>query len=256
MRNATPISGLPDGIEISTLDERPDLEARARSLDAAFPEFIHHDAVVTRHWERLYTDFAPFQIVVCERGEVVAAGNSVSVYWDGTTKGLPEGLDAALERSMGDAEEYRDPNVVSAILAVVSRENGGRGLSRVVLQGMKAAAAESGLGALIAPVRPTLKHLYPLTPMDRYARWERPDGLPFDPWLRVHRRLGAEILCVAPRSMLITGKISEWEDWTGLRFPESRPYVVPGALSPVSMDVEADSGTYEEPNVWTRHAVG
>lgn len=133
---------------------------------------------------------------------------------------------------------------------------GGCGLSRVVLQGMKAAATESGLGALIAPVRPTLKHLYPLTPMERYAWWERPDGLPFDPWMRVHRRLGAEILRVAPRSMRITGTISEWEDWTGMRFPESGPYVVPGALSPVSMNVEADRGTYEEPNVWMRHAVG
>ena len=256
MREARSISGLPDEIGIFTLDERPDLEARARSLDAAFPEFMHHDAVVTRYWERLYTDFAPFQIVVCERGEVVAAGNSVPVYWDGTTTGLPEGLDAALERSMGDAGEYRDPTVVSAILAVVPRENQGRGLSRVVLQAMKAVADESGLGTLIAPVRPTLKHLYPLTHMERYARWGRPDRLPFDPWLRVHRRLGAEILCVAPRSMMITGTISEWENWTGMRFPESGPYVVPGALSPVSMDIEADSGIYEEPNVWMRHAVG
>ncbi|HEX2728379.1 MAG TPA: hypothetical protein VHM16_01410 [Rubrobacteraceae bacterium] len=132
---------------------RPDLEARARSLAAAFPEFMHHDAVVTRYWERLYTDFAPFQIVVCERGEVVAAGNSVPVFWD------PEGLDASPGRSMGDAGEYRDPTVVSADLAVVPRENQKRGLSRVVLQAMKAAAAESRLGALIAPVRPTLEHL-------------------------------------------------------------------------------------------------
>jgi hypothetical protein len=63
---------------------------------------------------------------------------------------------------------------------------------------MKAAAADHGLGALIAPVRPTLKDRYPLTPMERYALWERDDGLPFDPWLRVHRRLGARFLAIAP----------------------------------------------------------
>ncbi|HEX2728378.1 MAG TPA: hypothetical protein VHM16_01405 [Rubrobacteraceae bacterium] len=92
--------------------------------------------------------------------------------------------------------------------------------------------------------------------MERYARWVRPDGLPFDSWLRVHLGLEAEILRVAPRSMLIMGKISEWEDRTGMRFPESGLYVVTGALSTVSMDVEAESGTYEEPNVWMRHSVG
>jgi hypothetical protein len=126
----------------------------------------------------------------------------------------------------------------------------------IVLRAMKEAAARSGLPALIAPVRPTLKDRYPLTPMESYARWRREDGMPFDPWLRVHRRLGAEFLRVAPRSMEITGTVAEWEGWTGMRFPESGPYVVPGALSPVVMDLERDLGTYEEPNVWMRHPTG
>ena len=121
---------------------------------------------------------------------------------------------------------------------------------------MKSVAAVNGLGALIAPVRPTLKDRYPLTPMERYAGWERDDGLPFDPWLRVHRRLGAEFLCVAPRSMVITGTIPEWEEWTGMRFPESDAHVVPGALlQPVVMDMERELGSYEEPKVWMRHPV-
>ena len=74
-------------------------------------------------------------------------------------------------------------------------------------------------------------------------------------WLRVHRRMGTQVLRVAPRSMLVTGTISEWESWTDMRFPESGEYVVPGALQPVVMDVERDTGTYEEPNVWMRHVV-
>ena len=60
---------------------------------------------------------------------------------------------------------------------------------------------------------------------------------------------------VALRSMLVTGTIREWEEWTDMRFPESGEYVVPAALRPVSMDVERDLGTYEEPNVWMRHVV-
>ena len=45
--------------------------------------------------------------------------------------------------------------------------------------------------------------------------------------------------------MVITGTISEWEEWTGMRFPESDAYVVPGALQPVVMDLERDLGIYD-----------
>jgi hypothetical protein len=93
-----------------------------------------------------------------------------------------------------------------------------------------------GLECLVAPVRPTLKACYPLQAAEDYARWTRPDGLPFDPWLRVHARLGAELLGVAEGSMVISGSVAEWEAWSGLAFPASGEYVVPGALVPVEVD--------------------
>jgi hypothetical protein len=37
-------------------------------------------------------------------------------------------------------------------------------------------------------------------------------------------------------------------------FPESGPYIVPGALQPVIIDRERDVGRYEDPNIWMRHA--
>jgi hypothetical protein len=40
-----------------------------------------------------------------------------------------------------------------------------------------------------------------------------------------------------------------------MSFPESGPYVVPGALQPVLMDLERDEGRYEDPNVWMRHPI-
>ena len=40
-----------------------------------------------------------------------------------------------------------------------------------------------------------------------------------------------------------------------MSFPESGPYVVPGALQSVLMDLERDEGRYEDPNVWMRHPV-
>lgn len=240
------------------LDERPDLKPQVNRLNEdVWPEFMLHDAVAERCWPHLGTDFATFQIVVCEgRNRVVAAGNSIPVVWDGTREGLPAGWDAALEQGVRNLGQGSGANALSALAALVGREHRGRDLGGTLIRAMKTVAAERGLNALIAPVRPSLKERYPLTPMERYVLWKREDGLSFDPWMRLHLRLGAEILCVAPRSMMITGTTSEWEDWTGMRFPESGSYVVPGALSPVLIDVEADSGIYEEPNVWMRHAVG
>jgi hypothetical protein len=51
----------------------------------------------------------------------------------------------------------------------------------VLLQAMAGLARDAGLTRLIAPVRPSLKERYPTIPIDRYARWTRPDGSPFDP---------------------------------------------------------------------------
>jgi GNAT superfamily N-acetyltransferase len=242
---------------VRTLDDWPGLQGAARSIGAdVLPEFMHHDAAVNRLWDELFDRFAGFQVAVCdEGGRVVAAGNSVPLFWDGSLEGLPGGVGEAIERGVGDPGSGRAPTAASALLVTVATGYQGRGLSGVVLRAMKDTAAGRGLAALIAPVRPTLKERYPLTPMERYARWRREDGLPFDPWLRVHRRLGAGFLRVAPRSMTVTGTVGEWEGWTGMRFPESGPYVVPGALCPVRMDLERDVGTYEEPNVWMRHPI-
>ena len=245
-----------EGVEVFTLAQRPELEAAVRSLPRAFAEFMYHDAVVGRYWPSLYTEFAGYQVAVCDgAGEVLAAGHSLPVFWDGTRDGLPAGMAGVLERGVGGVSGGA-PTVVSALLAVVPPAHRGRGLSSVVLRAMKTIAAARGLGALIAPVRPTWKERYPLTPMERYAGWRRDDGLPFDPWLRVHYRLGARFVAVAPESMVIAGTVSEWEGWTGMRFPESGPYVVEGALQPVEMDLERDLGVYTEPNVWMRHPVG
>jgi hypothetical protein len=114
-------------------------------------------------------------------------------------------------------------------------------------------ARRGGFPALIAPVRPTWKDRYPLISIERYVSWTRDDGLPFDPWLRVHARLGAELLEVCPESMRIQGSSKDWEGWTGLRFPDDGDYIVPGALVPVRF--ESGRGTYLEPNVWMRHRV-
>ena len=89
--------------------------------------------------------------------------------------------------------------------------------------------------------------------MDDYARLTRSDGLPVDPWLRVHVRLGGVIEGVAPASQTVSGSLDEWRSWTGLGFSDSGPVHVPGALVPVQCVAEQGIAVYVEPNVWVRH---
>jgi hypothetical protein len=56
-----------------------------------------------------------------------------------------------------------------------------------------------------------------------------------------------------PESLLITGTVAEWTEWTGLAYPDSGDYVFPEGLATLRVDVEADAGTYWEPNAWMVH---
>lgn len=151
-------------------------------------------------------------------------------------------------------EAGQKPDTLGAIQIGVARHRRGQGLSALMLAAMRRTAQEAGLTALIACVRPTAKTRYPLLPIETYAAWRRPgDGLPFDPWLRVHVRAGGRAVRASPRSMTIAGSIAEWEAWTGLSFPTSGPYVVEGALAPVEIDLAADRGVYHDPNIWVVH---
>jgi len=124
-----------------------------------------------------------------------------------------------------------------------------------MLRAMRDNAARLGFADLYAPVRPTEKHKQPLMPFAEYAALNRADGLPCDPWVRAHVRLGATIVKVAPCSMTITGTLAEWSRWTGLAFDRSGDVIVPGALSPVHVSREQDHAVYIEPNLWMHHRI-
>jgi GNAT superfamily N-acetyltransferase len=236
-----------------TAVERPDLCARAWAATRdTLPEFNNHGAVLTRYWHRLVDERPEFQFHLVEGDEPVVRARAVSVRWDGSVADLPVGIDGAIARGF----EERGANVLCALLIAVRASAQGRGLSRVALESMAALARAHGFASLIAPVRPSWKERYPLVPIERYASWRCANGWLFDPWLRVHERLGAIVLRPEPRSLRITGAVSEWESWTGMIFPDSGEYVFPGGLALVSIDRDADQGAYWEPNVWMCHRLG
>lgn len=248
------------GPNIYSMAERPDLRPQIWEIDSVvWPKFMLEDTVANQYWNQLYVDFPGNILVLCEQGRdgerVIASAFTIPLAWDGSMDDLPDGWDGAILRGFEGKEAGVVPNCLSALSITVAPDRQGSGLSSTMLKQMRRLAEESGFRTLIAPVRPNLKPSYPITPIERYITWTRDDGSPFDPWLRVHWRLGARILKVAPCSMVIPGTVAEWEEWANMRFPESGTYVVPGALEPVTIDVEADRGLYVEPNVWMLHEI-
>jgi hypothetical protein len=248
-----PPEGSPDWLAAFTASERPDLWERAAQeghLDRVWPEYNHHGTDSPATFRALVPRYGDFQFLFTNRraGQIVARGRTIPFRWDGTLAGLPDGIDALGPRALN---EDGPPTALSALAAEVDQALQGTGLSRLVIMAMAALARAHGLRSLVAPVRPNWKDRYPLIPIERYAAWTRPDGLPFDPWMRAHARLGARILRPEPHSLHIAAPVEDWQSWVGMAFPEDGQYVFPHGLAPLT--VSGGHGEYWEPNVWMSH---
>ncbi|HEX2130710.1 MAG TPA: N-acetyltransferase [Actinophytocola sp.] len=239
------------GLRAATLAERPDLETAMLTMEASWPAYIRPDPVLV-HWA--FEHHARHQLVVLDGDRVVARAAGVPISWDGDPATLPDtGWDEVLRQSLTDTYTGADLTALCALEVAVVPGMRARNLSGATLAALAANARRAGLADVVVPVRPSHKHTAPHVPMTEYVARVRPDGLPSDPWLRVHVREGGQILKVCPVSMTISGSLAQWREWTGLPFDTTGPVVVPGALTPVEASVEHDRAVYVEPNVWVRH---
>ncbi|MFE9022383.1 N-acetyltransferase [Streptomyces sp. NPDC007808] len=243
-------------LKISSLADRPEMLDRVVEMADSWPAFMGQDLVANAQYGRIPRELPQYVLFAeDERGEVVAHAYSVPFALAAEGRGrLPaRGWDEVLVWAFADLRTGTRPDTVSAISIVVAPHVQGSGLSARMLSAMRDNARAQGFREVVAPVRPNAKHLEPRTPIEEYARRVRPDGLPHDPWLRVHARAGATIDRVAPASMTIAGSLEQWRDWTGLPFDTAGDIEVPGALVPVRCEPERDHAVYVEPNVWMRH---
>jgi hypothetical protein len=243
-------------LQVARYSEQPELWDSISDLSSeVWPEYNRHGDVLNQYWDQLYGTFPEWQFVLFDpgAGQVLAEGHTIPVAWDGPDAALGPGIDASLEAGFALRAGGGTPSALCALAAEIPPRHQRRGLSAEVLRAMAGLAAQAGLAHLIAPVRPSQKERYPTIPIERYTRWTREDGTPFDPWIRVHTRLGGRLGPVLPHSMRITGSVADWESWTRMRFPETGDYVFPAGLATVHIDRGQDTGRYWEPNVWLVH---
>ncbi|MER5207810.1 N-acetyltransferase [Streptomyces sp. NPDC002825] len=244
-------------LNISTLAERPELEGAMWSMKDLWPEFMMYDPVGWANMGRIVREFPEFVLVATDAGgAVVARGFSVPFALDveGRRELPARGWDEVLNWAFSDLRHGRDADTVSAIEITVDLGHLGKGISHTMLAAMRANAGKRGFAELVAPVRPNGKHLEPEASIHEYAfRTREADGLPHDPWLRVHVRAGGVIEAVAPASMTVSGSLEQWRAWTGLPFDADGPVEVKGALVPVHCEAARGYAVYVEPNVWVRH---
>ncbi|MFF3331494.1 N-acetyltransferase [Streptomyces sp. NPDC002888] len=243
-------------LKVSSLAERPEALERVVGMADNWPEFTVQDLVGNAHYGRIPVEL-PEHVLFAEdeRGEVVAHAYSVpfSLAAEGRGELPARGWDEVLVWAFADLRRGVTPDTVSAISIVVAPHAQGLGLSGLMLSAMRDNARAHGFREVVAPVRPNAKHLEPRTPIEEYAHRVRKDGLPHDPWLRVHARAGATIERVAPASMTVAASLEEWRRWTGLPFDTEGEIEVPGALVPVRCEPQHGYAVYVEPNVWMRH---
>jgi GNAT superfamily N-acetyltransferase len=243
--------------QVITTATRPDLAGQAGdALLADWPELVLHDRRAQEEMPRAWRLWPGYDVRILEDDAVAAGGWAVPLHWDGTGDGLPAGgYDGALAQALAGHGDREAPDTLCIMAAAVRPDRQRAGLAGQVISALRDRAAAAGLRRVIAPVRPPLKSRYPLTSMAAFARWtRREDDYHLDPWIRTHQRLGAQILGPAPGSMVVTGTVAQFEEWTETLFPETGSYVVPGALDLVEIDTQADQGTYVETNLWMRHS--
>lgn len=216
--------------------------------------FLNYTRAHQEFYEKILDNFSDLQLcLVDEETELpVALANCVPASARGGSEGLPaEGWDWLVEA--GATDSPAQANVLGALAISVPEIHRGKGYATRMIREMHDLSVRRGFDALVAPVRPTAKCKHPHVPIGEYIEWKDPEGRIYDPWLRSHLSSGGRLVGPCERSMVVEEHVAFWETWAGRPFEASGDYLLDGALVPVAIDLERETGRYEEPNVWVTY---
>ncbi|XBX10026.1 hypothetical protein QMP26_19440 [Enterocloster clostridioformis] len=227
--------------------------AKIESINkVAWPQFIQGEKVMRSYWGFMLGVFNDFQWVLTKNDMVIAVINSAPFKLGESDTLHENGIYWGLQQVTHNYYADIMPNTLLALQIVVNPQFRGKAVSYECLKVLKHQAYEKGFERIVIPLRPSLKHLYPLIDSGSYINWKNWEGYPYDPWLRVHIKGGGKIVKQC-KGISIRASIQEWELWTGLHFATSGQYIVQGALNPVYADLSNNMAYYTQDNIWVVH---
>lgn len=180
---------------------------------------------------------------------LVAFANAAAIFLEPGATQLPSD---GWQYAMSAFSRAEEPNCLCLLNISVNPDFQRFGFSRMLLeQAKRVATLGFGFRWLAGPVRPSRKCEFPRMPLADYLQMKNEQGERFDPWLRTHEKLGAEVLNICVDSVVVRASITRWNEWCGNDWKSPGKYDHPSALVPIEF---ADGiGLYREPNVWVRY---
>ena len=237
--------------------DSPEITRAASSIEqAAWSNlgFLNYTRAHYEYYAELMDAYPEYQLCLVdeETGYTVAVANSVPFACSGPDDLPPEGWDWLVETAA--RQKDKPANMLGALAVSVPAVHRSKGYARMMIRSLIELAQRKGLDGVVVPVRPTAKARHPWVPIADYMSWTDDKGRPYDPWIRSHLSAGGRMVGPCERSMVVHDHIAFWENWSKQRFSQSGSYALEGAIAPVEIDVERQTGTYEEPNVWIAYA--
>jgi hypothetical protein len=245
-------------LAIRSRAESPELQKAASAIEqAAWVElgYLNYTRAHYEHYQDLLNAYPEYQLCLVdeETGYPVAVANSVPFACSGPDDLPPEGWDWVVETAARSKGSPR-ASMLGALAVSVPAVHRSKGYARMMIRSLLNLAEAKKLRGVVVPVRPTGKVRHPWVPIAEYMTWTDEAGRSYDPWLRSHLASGGRMVGPCERSMVVREPIGFWENWSNQRLHESGHYALQGGIAPVSIDVDTQTGTYEEPNVWMAYS--
>jgi hypothetical protein len=245
-------------LAIRSRAESPELQKAASAIEqAAWVElgYLNYTRAHYEHYQDLLNAYPEYQLCLVdeETGYPVAVANSVPFACSGPDDLPPEGWDWVVETAARSKGSPR-ASMLGALAVSVPAVHRSKGYARMMIRSLLNLAEAKKLRGVVVPVRPTGKVRHPWVPIAEYMTWTDEAGRSYDPWLRSHLASGGRMVGPCERSMVVHEPIGFWENWSNQRFQETGRYALQGGIAPVSIDVDNQTGTYEEPNVWVAYS--